>query len=32
MSSYRSAYENYYKNINNAAKGKKDNNKYFSLR
>ena len=24
MSSYRSAYENYYKNINNAAKGKKD--------
>ena len=31
MSSYRSAYENYYKNINNAAKGKKDNNKYFTL-
>lgn len=30
MSSYRSAYENYYKNINNAAKGKKDNNKYFT--
>jgi hypothetical protein len=31
MSSYRSAYENYYKNINNAVKGKKDNNKYFNL-
>jgi len=31
MSIYRTAYENYYKNINNAAKGKKDNNKYFSL-
>jgi len=31
MSSYRSAYENYYKNINNAAKGKKDNHKYFTL-
>ena len=31
MSSYRSAYENYYKNINNAAKGKKDSNKYFTL-
>ena len=31
MSSYRSAYENYYKNINNAAKGKKENNKYFTL-
>jgi len=30
MSIYRSAYENYYKNINNAAKGKKDNNKYSS--
>jgi hypothetical protein len=31
MSSYRSAYENYYKNINNTEKGKKDNNNYFSL-
>ena len=31
MSSYRSAYENYYKNINNTVKGKKDNNKYFNL-
>ena len=31
MSSYRSAYENYYKNINNTEKGKKDNNKYFTL-
>jgi hypothetical protein len=31
MSSYRSAYENYYKNINNADKGKKDKNKYFNL-
>ena len=31
MSSYRSAYENYYKNINNAVNGKKDNNKYFNL-
>ena len=31
MSSYRSAYENYYKNINDAAKGKKDSNKYFTL-
>ena len=30
MSSYRSAYENYYKNINNAEKGKKDKNKYFT--
>ena len=32
MSSYRSAYENYYKNINNTVKGKKDNNKYFNYR
>ncbi|AWK50751.1 hypothetical protein DIC82_06875 [Clostridium beijerinckii] len=31
MSIYRTAYENYYKNINNTAKGKKDNNKHFSL-
>ena len=31
MSSYRSAYENYYKNINNTEKRKKDNNKYFIL-
>ena len=31
MSSYRSAYENYYKNINNTEKEKKDNNKYFTL-
>ena len=31
MSSYRSAYENYYKNINNAVKRKKDKNKYFNL-
>ena len=31
MSSYRSAYENYYKNINNPEKRKKDNNKYFTL-
>lgn len=31
MSSYRSAYENYYKNINNAVKGNKDNNKHFTL-
>ena len=31
MSSYRSAYENYYKNINNAVNEKKDNNKYFNL-
>lgn len=31
MSSYRSAYENYYKNINNTAKGNKDNNKNFTL-
>ena len=31
MSSYRSAYENYYKNINNEDKGKKDKNKYFNL-
>jgi hypothetical protein len=31
MSSYRSAYENYYKNINNIVKGKKDNNKYFNV-
>jgi hypothetical protein len=27
MSSYGSAYENYYKNINNTEKGKKENNK-----
>lgn len=26
MSSYRTAYENYYKNINNTSKGKKDKN------
>jgi len=31
MSSYRSAYENYYKNINNIERGKKDNNKSFTL-
>ena len=31
MSSYRSAYENYYKNINNTEKEKKDNNKFFIL-
>ena len=31
MSSYRSAYENYYKNINNAGEGKNDKNKYFTL-
>lgn len=31
MSIYRSAYENYYKNINNKVKAKKDNNKYFTL-
>lgn len=31
MSSYRSAYENYYKNINNAVKGNKDNSKHFTL-
>lgn len=31
MSSYRSAYENYYKNINNVAKGNKDSNKKFTL-
>lgn len=31
MSDYRSAYERYYKNINNAARGKKDNNKYLPL-
>jgi hypothetical protein len=28
MSSYRSAYESYYKNINNTAKQKRDKNKY----
>ena len=28
MSSYRSAYENYYKNINNFEKGKKDKSKF----
>ncbi len=28
MSSYRSAYENYYKNINNATKQKRDKGKY----
>lgn len=31
MSNYRSAYENYYKNINNVAKGNKDNNRKFTL-
>jgi len=31
MNSYRSAYESYYKNINNEAKGKKESNKHFSL-
>ncbi len=31
MSNYRSAYENYYKNINDTSKEKKDNNKYFSF-
>lgn len=30
MSSYRSAYENYYKNINNTEKGNEDRNKYFT--
>lgn len=28
MNSYRSDYQSYYKNINNAVKGKKDNSKY----
>lgn len=31
MSSYRSAYENYYKNIKNEDKGKNDKNKFFNL-
>lgn len=31
MSSYRSAYENYYKNINNIEKNKKDKNRYSML-
>ena len=31
MSSYRSAYENYYKNINNEDKGKNDKNKFLNL-
>ena len=31
MSDYRSAYEKYYKNINNVANGKREGNKYFSL-
>ncbi|EKQ55102.1 MULTISPECIES: hypothetical protein [unclassified Clostridium] len=31
MSSYRSAYENYYKNINNRVNGKKDKNNYFHI-
>ena len=31
MSSYRSAYENYYKNINNIEKEKKENHKFFTL-
>lgn len=31
MSSYRSAYENYYKNINNPEKNKKDKNKLSVL-
>ena len=31
MSDYRSAYERYYKNINNTAKGKKERNNYLSL-
>lgn len=30
MSSYRSAYENYYKNINNTGKRDKDNNKHLT--
>ena len=31
MSDYRSAYERYYKNINNTAKGKKERNNYLFL-
>lgn len=31
MSDYRSAYERYYKNINNTANGKKESNKYLPL-
>lgn len=31
MSDYRSAYEKYYKNINNFANGRKQEKKYFSL-
>lgn len=32
MSSYRSAYEEYYKNINSVARGKNDKNKYSDFR
>lgn len=31
MNSYRSAYEEYYKNINNVARGKNDKNKYSTV-